>query len=84
VRTDRPLGRARARGRREIDGAPAEDWVAGTLAELEGMPNVHLRTRTMVAGVYDHGYVIAYERVSDHAPQDDAAPPALAGPRGRR
>jgi sarcosine oxidase subunit alpha len=54
-----------------IDGAPAEDWVAGTLAELEGMPNVHLRARTMVAGVYDHGYVIAYERVSDHAPQDD-------------
>jgi sarcosine oxidase subunit alpha len=24
----------------------------------------------MVAGVYDHGYVLAYERVSDHAPQD--------------
>jgi sarcosine oxidase subunit alpha len=34
------------------------------------MENVHLRLRTMVAGVYDHGYVLAYERVSDHAPQD--------------
>jgi sarcosine oxidase subunit alpha len=53
-----------------VDGAPAEDWIAAAVAELEGMENVHLRLRTMVAGVYDHGYVLAYERVSDHAPQD--------------
>jgi sarcosine oxidase subunit alpha len=53
-----------------IDGAPAEDWIAAAVAELEAMDNVHLRPRTMVAGVYDHGYVLAYERVSDHAPQE--------------
>jgi sarcosine oxidase subunit alpha len=52
-----------------VDGAPAEDWVAKAVAELEAMENVHLRLRTMVAGVYDHGYVLAYERVSDHDPK---------------
>ncbi|MCU4651833.1 sarcosine oxidase subunit alpha family protein [Roseibacterium sp. SDUM158016] len=56
----------------EIDGAPAEAWIAAALAELEGMENVHLRLRTMVAGVYDHGYVIAYERVADHVAAPDA------------
>jgi len=64
-------GRAPVDGVR-IDGKPAEDWVAATLAELEGMDNVHIRPRTMVAGVYDHGYVIAYERVADHTPEADA------------
>jgi sarcosine oxidase subunit alpha len=56
----------------EIDGRPAEEWIAATVAELETMDNVALRLRTMVAGVYDHGYVLAYERVSDHAPDTDA------------
>ncbi len=52
-----------------IDGKPAEDWIAETLAALSEMPNVTLRTRCMGAGVYDHGFVLGYERVSDHAPQ---------------
>ncbi len=55
----------------EIDGKPAEDWINDTVQTLEGMENVHLRLRTMVAGVYDHGYILAYERVADHAPGDD-------------
>jgi hypothetical protein len=33
------------------------------------MPNVTIRTRTMGAGVYDHGYVLGYERLTDHAPE---------------
>ena len=37
---------------------------------LEGMENVTLGTRTMAAGLYDHGYVLAYERVADHTPGD--------------
>jgi sarcosine oxidase subunit alpha len=53
-----------------IDGAPAEDWIAAAVAELEGDGERPPAPRTMVAGVYDHGYVLAYERVSDHAPQD--------------
>ena len=60
----------------EIDGQPAEAWVSATLAELDAMENVHLRTRLMGAGVYDHGYVLGYERLRDHAPE-------AAGPRHR-
>ncbi|MGH1412222.1 MAG: sarcosine oxidase subunit alpha family protein [Pelagimonas sp.] len=52
----------------EIDGMPAETWVKKTLQTLEDMPNVSLRTRMMGAGVYDHGYVLGYERLTDHTP----------------
>ncbi len=60
----------------EIDGKPAEAWVTDTLVALEAMPNVTLRSRCMGAGVYDHGYLLAYERLTDHAPTAD-------GPRHR-
>jgi sarcosine oxidase subunit alpha len=53
-----------------IDGQPAEAWVAATVATLAGMPNVTLRPRTTVAGIYDHGYVLADERTADHTPGD--------------
>ncbi|MCC5967316.1 MAG: sarcosine oxidase subunit alpha family protein [Natronohydrobacter sp.] len=56
----------------EIDGNPAEDWIKTTLQTLDSMPNVQIRTRCMGAGVYDHGYVLGYERITDHAPQLDA------------
>ncbi|HBZ45536.1 MAG TPA: sarcosine oxidase subunit alpha family protein, partial [Maritimibacter sp.] len=55
----------------EIDGMPAADWVEATVAELRAMDNVTLRTATMGAGVYDHGYVLGYERIADHTPGDD-------------
>lgn len=54
----------------EIDDLPAQDWVKATLEMLEAMDNVTLRRRTTGAGVYDHGYAIGYERVSDHTPAD--------------
>jgi len=60
----------------EIDGDPAAVWVEDTLAELDEMPNVRTRLRCMGAGVYDHGFALAYERLSDHAP-------AAGGPRHR-
>jgi sarcosine oxidase subunit alpha len=56
----------------EIDGAPAELWVKDAVEQLEKMENVHLRLNCMIAGVYDHGYVIAYERVADDSPGTDA------------
>ncbi len=59
-----------------IDGQTAADWVTTTLAGLAAMENVDIRTRTMGAGVYDHGYVLAYERLRDHAPK-------ASGPRHR-
>ncbi|WPZ28360.1 sarcosine oxidase subunit alpha family protein [Sulfitobacter sp. OXR-159] len=52
-----------------VDDAPVEDWIAQTLDRLRGMENVDLRDRTMGAGVYDHGYVLGYERIRDHAPE---------------
>ena len=53
-----------------IDGKPAADWVAGAVQTLAAMDNVTLKTRCMGAGVYDHGYVLADERVADHTPGD--------------
>ena len=59
-----------------IDGGPVDKFVDETLSALRDMPNVKLRNRTMGAGVYDHGYVLGYERLADHAPGDN-------GPRHR-
>ncbi len=56
----------------EIDGKPADDWVKATVETLEAMENVQLRLRCMGAGVHDHGYVLGYERLTDHAPESDA------------
>ncbi|MEM9716094.1 MAG: sarcosine oxidase subunit alpha family protein [Pseudomonadota bacterium] len=60
----------------EIDGMPTADWVEQTVAELKSMPNVQIRDRAMVAGIYDHGYALVYERLQDHAP-------TVVGPRHR-
>jgi len=61
-------------GRALVDGEgindqPAADWIAAETAALTSMPNVTLRLRTMASGVYDHGYVLGYERVSEHVPK---------------
>ncbi|PZQ49361.1 MAG: sarcosine oxidase subunit alpha family protein [Rhodovulum sulfidophilum] len=58
----------------EIDGEPAADWIAETLAALDALPNVTRRARTMVSGAYDHGYALAEERLD---------PDAASGPRAR-
>jgi sarcosine oxidase subunit alpha len=59
-----------------IDGMAPGEWVNKTVEALEGMGNVTLRTRSMGAGVYDHGYLLGYERLTDHAP-------FMKGPRHR-
>ena len=56
----------------EIEGKPAGDWVAATVAELSAMPHVDLRLRSTVTGLYDHGYALAAERLTDHAPRAGA------------
>ena len=55
--------------KREIDGRPAGDWLAATLAELASLPDVRIMPRTTVFGVYDHGIYGAVQRVADHLPQ---------------
>jgi sarcosine oxidase, subunit alpha len=59
-----------------VDGKPVDKFVEEVVAELSAMDNVRLRLRCMGAGVYDHGYVLGYERLTDHAPE-------MAGPRHR-
>ncbi len=51
-----------------VEGQPVARFIEQILAELQAMDNVTLRTRCMGAGVYDHGYVLGYERLSDHLP----------------
>ncbi len=54
-----------------IEGQAAADWVEAQIEALRGMANVTLLPRTMGAGVHDHGYVLAYQRVADHEPGAD-------------
>ena len=54
----------------EIAGKPVDNFVDQTLTALKKMDNVTLRTRWMAAGIYDHGYLIGYERINDHDPSD--------------
>ena len=60
----------------DFDGMSAEAYVEAALTKLRGMDNVSLMTRTMVAGIYDHGYVLGYQRLADHDP-------SMSGPRQR-
>ncbi|MEO1549066.1 MAG: sarcosine oxidase subunit alpha family protein [Pseudomonadota bacterium] len=53
----------------DIDGHAPDLWAAQTVAEL-AQEGAQMRLRTMAAGVYDHGYVLAYERIADHTPGD--------------
>ena len=57
-----------------IDGAPALDWVAAAMAELEAMPDVRILTRTIAYAFFDHNFFGLLERVTDHL---DEAPEAL-------
>ncbi len=56
----------------DIDGKPSPEWIAATLAALDAMPNVTIRTATMAAGVFDHGYVTAQEQVAGYTQGSDA------------
>ena len=49
-----------------IDGRPATDWVAATVAELQALDNVTLLPRSTVFGYYDHNFLAIAERCSDH------------------
>ncbi|WP_374431132.1 sarcosine oxidase subunit alpha family protein [Tabrizicola sp.] len=54
----------------EVDGKPVEAWISAMESDLAARDNVTIRTRTCGFGVYDHGYVLADERVADHTPGD--------------
>ncbi|MEM1152084.1 MAG: 2Fe-2S iron-sulfur cluster-binding protein, partial [Pseudomonadota bacterium] len=52
----------------QIDGRPAAEWIAETVARLEAMENVSIHTGVMVSGLYDHGYVLAAQPVPGFVP----------------
>jgi sarcosine oxidase subunit alpha len=54
-----------------IEGKTAEEWVKAAVETLAALPNVTLRARCTAVGVYDHGYILAGERLTDHAPNPD-------------
>ena len=54
---------------RSVGGLTGPAFVAGIAAELAGLPEVRLLTRTTLFGVYDGGSYAAVERVADHLPE---------------
>ena len=62
------FGGALLGGGDEIDGAPALDWVVQTICELESLSEVTILPRTTVFGYFNHNFLTAVERVTDHLP----------------
>lgn len=58
-----------------VEGQTGPDWVDRVLAELRGMDNVRLMTRTTVTGVYDQGTFGALERLGHHRAERPAGAP---------
>lgn len=53
-------------GRSGVDAPEAAEAARGLAEDLAGMENVRMIPRCMGAGVYDHGYVLGYQRLTDH------------------
>ena len=63
-------------GRRfSINGSAAMQWVEAQLRELNAMEEVLFLPRTTVSGYYDHNYLTALERCTDHISKDHGARP---------
>ncbi|MGI9399098.1 MAG: sarcosine oxidase subunit alpha family protein, partial [Paracoccaceae bacterium] len=59
-----------------INDETSLEYVSRLLSKLRKFKNVTMRSRMMGAGVYDHGYLLGYERLNDHLANDE-------GPRHR-
>jgi len=62
----------------QIDGLPSPNWAQQTIEALADRNNVTLLTRTTAFGFYDHNFVAALERRTDHLGLT-----AASGPRQR-
>ncbi|MBT3172044.1 MAG: FAD-dependent oxidoreductase, partial [Rhodospirillaceae bacterium] len=60
------LGGALLGNGERIEAASGVDWAMGARAELDGMDEVRVLSRTTAFGYYDHNYVLMVERVNDH------------------
>ena len=52
--------------RQTIDDAPAYEWIAAMVSDLEGMDEVWILSRATALGYYDHNYLTVLERRTDH------------------
>ena len=68
--SDREFGGALLFDSAEIDGLPADHWIAQSLSELRANPRVRVLPRTTIFGYYDHNYLVGLERLTDHLPPD--------------
>ena len=59
-----------------INEETSSEYISRLLSKLRKFKNVTMRSRMMGAGVYDHGYLLGYERLNDHLATDE-------GPRHR-
>ena len=55
-----------------LDGAPAQEWIDSSIAELQATPNVTLLLNATVNGYHDHNFLTIHERCTDHS--HDLAP----------
>ncbi len=69
----RPGGRLRAEVE-EVGGVQGHLWADGMAADLAGMENVRVMTRTTVTGAYDQGTYGALERVAQHVADPGGRP----------
>jgi len=63
----RELGGSLLARHAEVDGMAGAVWATSAAAELEALANVLVLHRTSVFGYYDHNYLMAIERRTDHA-----------------
>ena len=54
-------------------GSADSGWLGEMTAELDALDNVRVLTRTTVTGYFDHNFLIALERVTDHLGPDAPA-----------
>ena len=72
------LGGSLLGGPVQINQAPASEWAAAMAAELATMTEVRVLTRTTAVGYYEHNFLLALERCTDHL-----TPGQSQGPRQR-
>ena len=58
-----------------VDGQEGFAWAQDVAAELAGMDNVRVLTRTTAFGYYNHNFVALAERVTDHLARPDKSLP---------
>jgi len=50
----------------DIQGLPASQWIDQSIASMQDHPQVKCLRRTTVTGYYDHNYLVANQRISNH------------------